>query len=148
MPNEMNAKVALRIASLPIVIHLLGHAIGHATWDNPEDSGMQNVVRIMKGHEAEFMGATRSMADYFTGYSSIMFFLYAMSISVLWTCSSLGDTNRIFARKILSPIALSYVAFGVIEFMYFFAFAGAMSLGAGLLVLYAVYLFSKVPATA
>jgi hypothetical protein len=70
-----------------------------------------------------------------------------MSISVLWTCSSVGETNRIFARKILSPIALAYVAFGVIEFMYFFAFAGAMSLGAGLLILYAVYLFSKVPAT-
>jgi hypothetical protein len=143
----MKAKVALRIACILILIHLLGHALGHSTWDSPEDSGMQSVVAAMKSHSAEFMGATRSMADYFTGYSSIMFFLYAMSISVLWTCSSVGETNRIFARKILSPIALAYVAFGVIEFTYFFAFAGAMSLGAGLLILYAVYLFSKVPAT-
>lgn len=143
----MSAKLSLRIACILIIIHLVGHAIGHATWDSPEDSGMQNVVNAMKDHEAEFMGATRSMADYFNGYSSIMFFVYAMSISVLWTCSSAAEINRIFARKILSPIALAYVAFGVIEFMYFFAFAGAISLGAGLLTLYAVYLLSKTPRT-
>lgn len=143
----MSAKLSLRIACILITIHLVGHAMGHTTWDSPEDSGMQNVVSAMKGHEAAFMGATRSMADYFNGYSSIMFFVYAMSISVLWTCASVGETNRIFARKILSPIALAYVAFGVVEFMYFFPLAGAMSLGAGLLTLYAVYLLSKPPAT-
>ena len=143
----MSAKLSLRIACILLTIHLLGHAIGHITWDSPEDSGMQNVVNVMKGYEADFMGATRSMADYFNGYSSIMFFVYAMSISVLWTCASLGETNRIFARKILSPIALAYTAFAVIEFMYFFPFAGAMSLGAGLVTLYAVYLLSKTPTT-
>lgn len=143
----MSTKVSLRIACILITVHLVGHAIGHTTWDSPEDSGMQNVVDAMKSYEAEFMGATRSMADYFNGYSSIMFFVYAMSISVLWTCASAGETSRIFARKILSPIALAYVAVGVIEFMYFFALAGALSLGAGLLTLYAVYLLSKTPTT-
>ena len=135
----MKAKVWLRIAAFFILVHLLGHAVGHSKWDKPEDSKMQEVVNTMVGYKAEFMGATRSMGDYYNGYSLIMFFLYAMSISILWAASNFHESLRDNTRKILYPIAVTYVAFGVIEFMYFFPFAAAMSFGAGVLIFIAIF---------
>jgi heme A synthase len=135
----MKPKIWLRIACLFILIHLIGHAVGHATWDNPEDPKMKEVVDAMVGHEGEFMGATRSMGDYYNGYSLILFFVYAMSIAIVWVVSSLPESHKISARKILFPVAFAYLAFGVIEFSYFFPFAAAMSLGAGVLILLGVF---------
>lgn len=62
----MKAKILLRIAALLILVHLLGHSIGHSTWDTPEDQKMDEVVAAMKGYKADFMGATKSMADAIT----------------------------------------------------------------------------------
>ena len=139
----MKSKVWLRVACVFILVHLLGHGVGHATWDKPEDPQMQKVVDAMTGYESAFMGAERSMGDYYNGYSLILFFVYAMSISILWQSSRYAETYRGFAKSVLYPLAFTYVAFGVIEFMYFFPFAGAMSLGAGLIVLFSIYLLSR-----
>lgn len=122
-----------------ILIHLLGHAVGHMTWDQPEDPRMQEVVNAMVGYKTEFMGATRSMGDYFNGYSLIMFFVYAMSISILWYASDFPDNQKSITQKILYPLGIAYVAFGVIEFYNFFPFAAIMSLGAGLVILISLY---------
>jgi hypothetical protein len=139
----MKAKVLLRIAALFILIHLIGHSIGHATWDTPEDPKMQIVVDTMKGYEAEFMGATKSMADYYNGYSLIIFGLYGMTILILWFMSGIINDHRTIAVKILSPIALAYLAFGIIEFISFFPFAAAMSFFAGLFTLLSITIVKK-----
>lgn len=108
-------------------------------WDEPEDPKMQEVVNSMLGYEGEFMGATRSMGDYYNGYSLILFFVYAMSIAIVWNVSGFSDTQKSCARKVLFPIAIAYLAFGVIEFSYFFPFAAAMSLGAGILIFLGIF---------
>jgi len=135
----MTSKIFLRIAALMILVHLLGHAVGHFTWDKPEDQQMQGVVDTMLGYRANFMGATRSMGDYFNGYSLMMFFIYGMTISLLWSVSQFAESERSVTSRILYPIGIAYVAFGVIEFYYFFPFAAIMSLGAGILILLAVF---------
>jgi hypothetical protein len=135
----MTTKILLRIAALMILIHLLGHAVGHFTWDKPEDQQMQGVVDTMLGYKANFMGANRSMGDYFNGYSLMLFFIFGMTISLLWTVSKFGESENHVTRKILYPIGIAYVAFGVIEFYYFFPFAAIMSFGAGILILLAVF---------
>ena len=139
----MKAKVLLRIAAALILIHLLGHSVGHSIWDKPEDLKMQEVVAAMKGYSAEFMGATKSMGDYYNGYSLIMFGLYAMTIFVLWFASGFINEQRTIAVKILYPIAITYLAFGVIEYISFFPFAASMSFLAGLLTLLAITVAKK-----
>lgn len=64
------------------------------------------------------------MANYYEGYSIIMFFVFAMTILILWSVSSFVDTHKNMAVKILYPIAITYLAFGVIEYFYFFHFRG------------------------
>lgn len=139
----MTAKVSLRGACFLILVHLIGHGVGHWMWDKPEDPQMRNVVAAMTGHKSAFMGAERSMGDYYNGYSLILFFVYAMSISILWQCSRYGEVYSGFAKSVLYPLGFTFVAFSVIEFMYFFPFAGFISLGAALLMLFSIYLLSR-----
>ena len=130
----MKSKILLRIACLLILVHLLGHSMGHLQWDKPKDPKMKEVVDIMKGYSTQFMGATKSMANYYEGYSLIMFFVFAMTILILWSVSSFVDTHKDIAVKILYPIAITYLAFGVIEYFYFFIFAASISFLAGVFV--------------
>ena len=134
----MNAKVLLRIAAALILVHLLGHSVGHAGWDHPEDPKMMDVVTVMKSYKAEFMGAVKSMADYYNGYSILIFGLYAMTISLLWLTSGFILEQPSIAGKILYPVGIAYVFFGVVEFLYFFPFAASMSFFAGILTLFSI----------
>jgi hypothetical protein len=139
----MKAKLLLRIAAGLILIHLLGHGMGHRTWDKPTDPNMQEVVNAMLSYKTEFMGATKSMGDYYNGYSLILFFVYGMSICIVWLSSGFISHQRDIAKKILYPVGLTYVAFGIIEFLYFFPFAATISLGAGLLILFTLFTLKK-----
>ena len=49
----MKAKVLLKIAAGLILIHLIGHAVGHTAWDKPADPKMMEVVTAMKNYEGE-----------------------------------------------------------------------------------------------
>jgi hypothetical protein len=134
----MNSKLLLRIASILILVHLLGHTMGHLTWDKPEDTKMAGVVTVMKGYKAEFMGADRSMADYHNGYSLMIFGLFGMSIVIIWLASGFVNDNKVIAGKVLYPIGIVYLIFGIVEYIYFFPFAAVTSFVAGLLIIAAL----------
>jgi hypothetical protein len=139
----MKSKLLLRVAAILILIHLLGHSVGHSGWDRPKDPKMQEVVTVMKSYKGEFMGATQSMADYYNGYSLMMFVLYGMSIILLWLLSRIVKEHPVITGNILYTVGTAYLIFGVIEFVYFFPFAGAMSFFAGVLTLVAVAVARK-----
>ena len=134
----MKSKLLLRIAAGLVLFHLLGHTMGHLTWDKPEDPKMAHVVDTMKGYKADFMGVAKSMADYHVGYSYIVFGLYIMSIAMLWFASGFVNENRAIAQKMLYPLGLAYIFFGVAEYIYFFPLAAITSLLAGVCVIAAV----------
>jgi len=139
----MKAKVLLRIAAGLMLVHLLGHAVGHATWDKPEDPKMLDVVTAMKSYEAEFMGAVKSMADYYNGYSLLIFGVYAMSLALLWITSGFVEEQTVVAKKILYPVGITLLFFGIVEFMFFFPFAASMSFLAGILAISSVTVLKK-----
>lgn len=132
----MSAKPGIRISAILILIHLLGHTGGHIGWDDPTVP-LGDVVKTMKSHSAEFMGATKSMADYFQGYSLIMFGLFGMTIALLWILSVAVESNTKLVKQLLFPIGITYLLFGAIEYMYFFPFAAIISFLAGVFALYA-----------
>ena len=135
----MTSKVLTRISAVLIFIHLLGHSVGHFTWDKPKDSKMTDVVTSMKSYSAEFMGATKSMADYYSGYSLIMFGLFAMTIVVLWILSSNILTNQRLVKHLLLPIGIVYIYFGIVEYLHFFSFAASLSFIAGFLTIFSTF---------
>jgi hypothetical protein len=132
----MNPSLLLRIAAFLLIIHLAGHTAGHLGWDEPKDPGMQEVVNTMKGHKAEFMGASRSMADYFEGYSIIFFMVLIMSISLLFRLSYF--THIEITKATLWSLGGLWLAIALVEYGTFFPFAALVSGLAGLLILGAI----------
>ena len=122
----MKAKVLLKIAAGLILIHLFGHGVGHKDWDKPTDPKMMDVVTTMKSHQGEFMGAVHSMADYYNGYSIIDFWFIRHEHCLLWFASGFVREHPAIAIKILYPIGIAYLFFGIVEFIYFFPFAASI----------------------
>src|SRR5688572_10397851 len=128
----MKPKILLQIAILCIVVHLLGHLVGHFTWkDSTGDTTREEVIRQMVEYRFDFMGASRSMGDYYEGYSALLLIEYLVIVLVLWAISRFVEHQPQTARKLLAPICLGLLAFGVLEFVYFFPFAAIMSTLAG-----------------
>lgn len=126
----MTPKLFIRTSAILIFIHLLGHTMGHLSWDD-ETGPLFSVVKEMKSHSAEFMGATKSLADYYNGYSLMIFGLFGMTILVLWILSNHSTTNQKLVRQILYPVGIAYLFFGIAEYLYFFPFAAIISILAG-----------------
>ncbi|MCF0054104.1 hypothetical protein LXM25_28785 [Dyadobacter sp. LJ53] len=141
----ISSKMLVRISAALIVVHLLGHTIGHLTWDEPEDPKMGEVVKVMKSYSADFMGASKTMAEYYNGYSIMIFGLFIMTILLLWSISGFVTEQKDIANKLLLPIGVIYILFGVVEFVYFFPFAAGISLCSGLCTTLAVFVNKKVP---
>lgn len=134
----MNAKVLLRIAAVLLGVHLAGHTAGHLGWDKSNTPEMAIVIDGMKQIKEPFMGALRSKADYFTGYSLIMFFVLAMSIALLWIAGNKVNDNKGIVAPLIYPVGIAYIGIGLVEFLHFFPFAACVSLLAGLLAIIAV----------
>lgn len=127
----MTAKLLIRISAVLIIVHLLGHTIGLLSWDD-ETGPLFGVVKEMKSHSAKFMGATKSMADYYNGYSLIIFVFLVMSVFVLWILSNHISTSQRLVKQILYAVGIAYLFLGVIEFFNFFPFVAIISILIGL----------------
>jgi hypothetical protein len=125
--KKVDAKILLRLSALFIFIHLLGHCVGHLTWKDANDQIKAEVIRQMTTHRFEFMGAMRSIGDYFEGYSTIMIFVYLMMASILWLISGEALQQPRITKKVVFPIAIALTAFCIIECLYFFPFAATIS---------------------
>lgn len=134
----MNSKILLRIAAVLLCVHLAGHTAGHLGWDKATTTEMATVIDGMKQVKEPFMGALRSKADYFSGYSLIMFFVLAMSIVVLWVGSNKVTEHKGIIAPFIYAVGIAYIGIGLVEISHFFAFAACISLLAGLLAIVAV----------
>lgn len=129
----MKPKLLLRIASVVILVHVLGHMMGHSGWKTPKDPGQQAVVKQMLEYKAPFMGAVHSMGDYYEGFSLCLTAVLLMMALIVWALSGEAAEYPSIASKALIPVACCLIAFALIEFVYFFAFAASISLVAGTL---------------
>jgi|GEM_PF-2091460 len=129
----MKPKVLIYFAIGLITLHLAGHAAGHFQWDDVRNPEFGSVVKVMKSHQGQFMGATRTMADYYHGYSLILFVLFGISIGILWLCATAQQT--LLVKRLLAILSAGYLILAVIEWIYFFPFASLVSLLTALLLL-------------
>jgi hypothetical protein len=132
----MKPKLLIRIAACLILLQLLGHTYGHVIWDKrPNDPKMQEVLDTMKSYSGNFMGATKSMADYYSGYSLMIFFLYVMTIAILWLLSGANSRETGIVPKLLYLIGGTYLVLSVILYLHFFLLPACLSFLAATLLL-------------
>lgn len=130
----MTAKLPLRVASILLVIHLIGHSIGHSGWKNDTEPAKIQVIHAMTGPKFLFMGVYRSMGNYFDGFGYMASVTLLLLILILWIASNnVTEPNR-FLRHVVLTAGIALVAIGVLECIFFFPFAACISLLAGLQV--------------
>jgi hypothetical protein len=83
----MKPKLLLRIASIVMILHDVGHMIGSLTWKQAIEPEKQQVIDQMTGHKFPFMGAMRSMGDYYDGYGYASALAILLISIILWIVS-------------------------------------------------------------
>ena len=133
----MRIKRLLRIASILLIIHVMGHTFGHLGWKNAKEPEKQEVIHQMTGHKFPFMGEERSMGDYFEGYGWACSIALILMAILLWIISGAFSENKHLCRKIALALMCSLFAWCLVEFLFFFPFAACTTLLAAILTLIA-----------
>src|SRR5579863_1245949 len=131
----MISKTLLRIASVLMTMHLIGHSLGAGGWKKNSDPVMVQVAHWMTGPKFPFMGVSRSMGDYFDGYGDIASVSLAMLAVLLWLAAPKVMTHGTVIRDEILVLAVAMKGMSGIEFRHFFPFAAIISLLAALLTL-------------
>ena len=124
-------KIALRIAAVLMLLHTAGHTIGAFTWKNAPNVRVGVVVNGMENEHFDFMGRSLTLASFFNGYGYSMIGVLLLVSVFLWLLSS--EPNK----RLVVVLGLFLLFQAIIEFIYFFPFAAAFSLLAGISTLFA-----------
>lgn len=127
----MKSKLLLRIAAIFMLLHLAGHTMGALTWKQAPNASVQQVVDGMQNQHFPFVGSNVSLGSFFDGYGFTMMGVMLLISTMLWMLAS-----QPIGRFVLA-IGLFLIFMGVIELVYFFPFAAAFSLLAGIATLLA-----------
>lgn len=124
----MKPKLLLRLASAAMIFHLLGHTIGATTWRETTDPLKQEVIKQMTNHQFPFMGSVRSMGNYYDGYGwlcSVGLIFFAV---ILWITSGSVREHASLVFKILVATTVCLLLWSIDEYIFFFPFAGSVTL--------------------
>jgi hypothetical protein len=132
-------KILLRIAAALMLIHFLGHTMGHSGWKKSTDPVQGEVIRQMTGPKFPFMGVTRSMGEYFDGYGYACSVGMLLFVLVLWFLSGELTNAAGLAKKLMLSAALCLLACGIDELIFFFPFAACTTMLAFVLTLVAFF---------
>jgi hypothetical protein len=127
----MSAKLLLRIAAALMLLHTLGHAIGALSWKKAPNPAVKAVIDAMLNNHFAFMGRSVSFGDFYAGYGYSMIGVLLLVAILLWILSETPSPRIIIA------LGLFLLFMGIIELIYFFPFAAAVSLLAGVATLFA-----------
>jgi hypothetical protein len=133
----MKAKILLRVAAVFMLLHTFGHTVGALTWKQAPDPAVQRVVDGMQQEHFPFMGRQVSLGAFFDGYGFSMIAVLLLVTLLLWMLSTAPVSRMILV------LGFFLLFLGNIEFIYFFPFAAAFTLLAGISTLFA-YQKSKV----
>ena len=97
----MKPKLLLRIASLMMLLHLIGHSFGNELWKKTDDPTKMQVIHAMTYYKFPFMGSVRSFGDNFSGYGYAVSLFLILSSVLLWLISSSLKEKTTLSIKIL-----------------------------------------------
>jgi hypothetical protein len=131
----MKPKLLLRIASVIMLLHTVGHTFGALSWKNAPNAAVAAVIAGMEREHFNFMGRSSTIAGFYEGYGFINIFVLLLLSVLLWLLS--GQAENPAARSISAVLGIFLVIMAACEYIYFFPLAAIMSLIAGVCVLLA-----------
>jgi hypothetical protein len=133
----MKAKLLLRIAAILMFLHTMGHTMGALSWKEAPNAAVASVIKGMETSHFEFMGRSVTLASFFDGYGFTMIFVLLFISILLWLLSA--DSRNSLSARLVPLVAVLLLLMGIIEYIYFFPFAAAFSLIAGLCTLASLF---------
>ena len=138
----MKPKILLRIASILMLLHTAGHTMGALTWSDAPNAAVAQVVKGMETVHFVFMGRQVTLGLFFNGYGFINIGVLLMITAMLWLLSR--DTGNKLFGGFTGLLGVFLLMMAILEFVYFFAFAAAISALAGACTLAALYFRNKI----
>ena len=123
----MKPKILLRIASVIIFLHAVGHLFGIAGWTNAETGEQKMVVHAMTDHKFPFMGAIHSFGDSFNGFGYIGEISLLLLAYLLWITGSIVNSSLRISRQLSGALFIALLTQSILEFIYFFPLAAIMT---------------------
>jgi hypothetical protein len=123
-------KILLRIAAIIMLLHNVGHTIGHVGWKNETAEVNRRAIDAMVSNEFDFMGERSSYARFFDGYGYAGTITLLLAMVVLWM---LSGNQSVLAKQLAFVMAIFLLSWAIMELMYFFPFAAAFSFVAAIL---------------
>jgi len=140
----MKPKILLRIASVLMLLHAIGHTFGVYDWKNPVNPQHQAVINAMVNDSYPFMGKLGGMGKFYEGFGYACTVAMLLIVAILWLASDVTVTTVELVRKILIVMTLILMAWGTVEVIYFFPFAALFTFLSALLTIGAIFNLKKV----
>ena len=123
----------LRAASVATLLLAAGHTLGMPWTPDRTDRGAA-LVAALRAHTLEVMGSTRSYWDFYQGFGvTISVMLLALAV-LLWQVARVARHDARAARPLVATALVTFLAFAVLDGVYFFAAPLALTLLAAALV--------------
>lgn len=133
----MKKVVLLRVAVGLLIFHLIGHSFGNATWDETDDTAKKIVIQEMVGKKFPFMGAERSMGEYYYGYGLITSVFLVYTSLLLFILSFYISKDKSLSLNLIWLSAVSTLSMSLIELIYFFPLATVTTLLSAICIIFA-----------
>ena len=124
-----------------MLLHTAGHTMGALTWHDAPNAAVAQVVKGMETEHFEFMGRQATLGMFFNGYGFINIGVLLMISAMLWLLS--GDAGNKLFGGFTALLGVLLLGMGILEFVYFFAFAAALSALTGVCTLCALVLRNR-----
>ncbi|SHM40640.1 LIC_13387 family protein [Mucilaginibacter sp. OK098] len=135
----MKPKLLLRIAAVLMFLHTIGHSFGAFSSKKAPNAAVAAVIKGMETTHFDFMGRSVTLASFDDGFAFIMILTLLFISILLWLLSA--ETGNSLSSRLVPLVAVLLLSMGILEYIYFFPFAAAFSLIAGLCTL--ISLFTK-----
>lgn len=143
MESQMTLKLVLRLATVFLFFHLLGHMVGASTWKDNPDRALQQTIKGMEQNKFEFMWARQSLAGHHDGYGYASALALLFFSVLIWVVSEADESSKALSTRVVLICAVTLVLWGVLEIIYFFPFAAAFTLVAAALCAYAFVILKR-----
>ena len=115
----MKAKIFLRVASVLTLIHAILHTIG-GVFGKPAPGLATATEAVMRANYFPALGQTRSYWEFYRGMGLGVTITLTAEGLLFWLLSSLARKDAAQLRPILWVFVLSYLAFAMNSYAYFF----------------------------
>jgi len=129
----MKPPILLKIASVIMALHAVGHVFGVASSNKGSTSEEQDIIHAMTDHRFPIMGATRSFADLYNGFGNIVTVSLLLMAVLLWMTGFFANQFSAVSKKLTLVLFIGLFLQSILEFVYFFPAAALMTLIAALL---------------